>query len=460
MVSVIKFPEIPTIPVAGDFQSYLVAPKGKNKIDTALNTIIETFESEQFRSAAFAARMISSAFSINRNALPTGASVEVVNGAKEASSIAGTISDAFTILNGAGAVASLIRNMRKKNVKKEDQPIRKLEMFRSFIQIITTVTSFLTILDRFKVIELANITKQMGTIPVIGEGLARALPASVVFSVFGIISSEITIIISLLKIQKSKAGVDRATAKIKQAWNKPVDADFAHKRIEHIVYKQEDALKKAEKIKGEIEKMEPVLKAHEQKYEEKKEALQKVKDQLKTANKVSKFAGSLKEKIAFKHAKKEYKHEIKHYKKFIKEMKTLETTHHIRTEKVEKWEAIEKKFIDGTLSESEKADLEKMRAGKTAKWKAKKINHYWDIAKEVTVIALALISIAVSITSIALVIIFSGNAPAAALIAMTSIGLGLAAVSLMRSFYFKRIKKAPVNPVPVPDFRKIVKAEV
>lgn len=109
MVSVVKFPEIPTLTIANDFQPYLVAPKQK-KIDSLLSHILGVFGSEEYKTIKFVAKLISTAFSIQKNALPLDTPKEVFQSVKEASQITKTISGAFSVLGGISAVASLIKN--------------------------------------------------------------------------------------------------------------------------------------------------------------------------------------------------------------------------------------------------------------------------------------------------------------------------------------------------------------
>jgi hypothetical protein len=456
MVSEIRFPEIPKISISNDFQPYLAAPKAPSKIDKILNNVFESTESEAYKSASFFSKLITTVFSIKRASLPLDAAKEIADTAKEAHYIAQSVGDVLTVVSGAGAVASLISNLKKKHIKKEDRPIRKLEIFRSIMQIITTVTSFLNILDRFKAIELGNITKAMGTIPVIGQGLAQAFPTSVVFSLFSIMGSAATITISALKLKQIKGRVESATAKIKKKWNQPIDENFAERKIKRIITKQNDGVAKADQLKTQIEQMESTLQTKGQNYEEKKEELEKLKGELATANKVSRFMHSFKEKNALKSAKMDYKKEVKKYKRTSNEMEALEKTHKIRAEKGGKWEAIREKFQAGTLTEEDTAALETMRAEKVKKWKSKKINELFAVAKEVSKIALTLISIALAVISIALVIIYTGNVPAAALITMAVIGLSLTAAQLISKLYFNRIKKRDVESVAIPDFRTLV----
>lgn len=450
MVSEVKFPEVSKLPISPDFQRYLESRKAPSKIDKIIKEMADFPETEHYRSSQLLAKLVGTVFSIRKILNPTDA-------AKHASNIASTIGDVLSFLSGAGAIASLVQNLKKKHVKKEDRTVRKLEIARSCILIISSVTSLLSILDRFKVIELANITKAMGNIPVIGQGLAQVFPASVVFSGFGIAASGITITISAIRLKQIAKRVHRIGEKMKTWKKEPIDGTFAQKKIDRIITKQEDSVLKGVLLKSQIEQMESALQTKGKNYEEKKETLEKLEAELATSNKVSRCLRTLKHKNALKSAKASYKKEIKKYKHISNEIKELEKTHNNRLEKGEKWEAIREKFKDGTITESDTAALKKMQTEKVAKWKAKRINERWLIAKEVTKIALLLISIAIAVTSIALIIIFTGNVPAAALISLAAIGLTLAAVQLMHRLYFNRIKKKPANSVEVPDFRTLRK---
>lgn len=454
MISEIKFPEIPKIPLSRDFQSYLETPKAPSKFDKILSKISEFVLSETIQSSSFLSRLMKSVFSIKKNLIPKNAPKAVLDTAKEAQAIAESILDAFSIITGVGAASSLIRNLKKKPVKKEEQQIRKWETFRSFLQIITGVTSFLNLLDRFKLIQLATITKAMGTIPVIGQALAQAFPASVVFSLFTLTTSQVTIIISALKLEQIASRIQRINAKSK-TWNHPITGDFAQWKMERIVTKQKDVVQKAHALKTKIAQNESTLQTKGQNYEEKKQILQKLKTELGTANKISRFVRTFQQKNALKTAKMEYKKEVKKYKVASTEIKTLEKSHKIRLEKGKKWETILGKFKSGTLTAADSAALEKMRAEKAAKWKSKKAVELFAVAKEATRIALTLISIAIAVSLIALTIFYTGNIPAAALITIAVAGLSLAAVNLTRSFYFKRIKKKAADSVTVPDFRTL-----
>lgn len=459
MVSDIKFPNAPKeILISDDFKSYFEKPKGPSRFDKFLKNVFDAMESEPFKTASFLSRIVTTVFSIKRSTLPEDASRSVINAAKESHNIAQSIGDVLTIISGAGAVASLIRNLKKRNVKREDQPIRKLEMFRSILQIITTGTTFVTILDRFKAIELASITRGMGAIPVIGQGLAQALPASVVFAGLSIATNVVTITISALKLQKIAARIDRINEK-KQLWNQPIDGTFAEKKIARIVTKQQNVVQKATDLKTEIEKMESALKNKGQNYHDKKAELERLQKELETTNKVSGFMRTFKERSELITAKKEYKKEVKQYKLLSTEMKSLEKDHKIRLEKGKKWEAIHAKFDTGSITEEDTDALKKMQAAKLAKWKTKKTKELIEVAKEATKIGLTLISIAISVAMIALIIIYTGNIPAAALITVAAVGLSLAAVNLGRSFCINRIKRPPPNSVAIPNFRELQAVE-
>lgn len=82
---------------------------------------------------------------------------------------------------------------------------------------------------------------------------------------------------------------------------------------------------------------------------------------------------------------------------------------------------------------------------------------YFALAKQGTSIALSVFSIALTITSIALTIIFPGSVPVAAVIALSVIGFSATTLSLIKTFYFNRIKKKPSHSVTVPDFRTLLR---
>lgn len=459
MTSTIKFPEIPRQTISQDFQPYLAASKTLNEFDKGLNQVINFTQSEQLSTARFAVKNLSTIFSIKKNIIPSDAPAEVIKAAKEAQSVTSTFADVLSIITGVGNIASLIRNLRKKNVRKEDQIVRKLEISRSALQIISLSTTVLNIFDRFKVIDLGFITKQIGAIPVIGAAIAQAFPASVVFSLFSLMSSEITIAISAIRLKQMKIRIDRIATKIKKTWNQPLDENFAKKKIDRMVTKQKDVAEKAKALKIQMEQSHPILEAQGKNYEEKKAAFEKAQGELKTANKIVRCMRTFKERNALKSAKASYKKEIKNYKYQLTEMLTLEKSHSIRAEKGEKWEAILEKFQTGKLTESETAALDKMRAEKVAKWKSKKVTELFKIAKEVSKIALTLVSMAIAVSMIALVLIYGANIPAAAIIGIAMIGLTLAAVQLINKLYFNRIKKRTAGTVKVPDF-KTLRAEV
>lgn len=457
MVSEIKFPEIPKVPTSPDFQPYLSQEKSPSKFDKMLNKIqaLCNSEAETHSIARYITRIISSVFSIKRQLIPSTASKEVLESAKESLSTVQTVGDVLGIINAPGTIAGLIKNLKRKNVPEADKQVRKLEIFRSITSLIGTTSTVLNLFERYKVLELATITRQIGRIPVIGSGIAQVLPASVVFSMFSILGSQATIAIAAIRLKQIKERIDQATAKIKQLWNQPIDQTFAEKKIDRIITKQKDTVAKANNLKRKIGKMESTLQTKNQKYEEKKAALQKVEAEVASANKVSRFFRTFKQKQALRSAKASYKAEVKKYKQVSTEMKTLAATHKVRAEKGAKWEAIQEKFQAGTMTEKDVASLEKMRTEKVEKWKTKKVAELYNVAKQASIIAFALISIATAVTMIALTIIFPGSIPAVALIALVAIGLAIATAQLVSKLYFNRIKKRPVKSVAIPDFRAL-----
>jgi hypothetical protein len=445
------FPEIPKLPYPEEF-----APKKKcSKIDRALDKLAKFGDSEHLKTAHFGAEITSNVFSNISELVPKeGASEHIGHSAN----ITGTFTDALNILQGLESVAIIVQNLKKKGVKGFERTILRLDTAKAFVDIISAVGAIVGIFDRFKVFELAKITEAMGKIPTIGQALSAAFPVPVVFSLFSIVSGELTIITSALKIKKMVERVKRATKKIKVNWNRPIDGAFAENKGRHIAKKQETCLENGKKLKVELEQMEPCLKTKKGDYETKQEAYLKLKDEVKSANKISKLFRKLGPKRQMKGALGAYKKEIKKYQKTHDQLKTLEKTHELQGEKILKWQAIENKCKTGSLTDSEKTALETMRTEKIKKWKAKKVNEYWDIAHEVARIALAIIGIALSLASIGVIIAFTGNVPAAALIAMGTIGLTLTATHLIRNLYFNRIKKKKVESVAVPDFRTLAAA--
>lgn len=446
-----SFPEIPILP----YPDALAPKKQRSKADYALNKLAKFGDSEHLKFAHFASEIPSNALSNISELIPSDALKSVKDSATHNANIAGTVTDVLGILKGLESVAIVIQNLKKKGVKGIEKTILRFEIAQNLVDIIGAIGSVLGIFDRFKVFELAKITAAMGKIPTIGATLSAAFPVSVVFSLFSIVSCEFSIIISALKIKQIVQKVKRATQKIKVKWNQPIDAAFSKNQVHHIAKKQETCLENAVKLKGELEKMEACLNTKKEVFEKKQESYLKLKEEVKSANKVSKVFRKISPRRQMKAAKGIYKKEIKKYSKTHDQLKALEKTHELQGEKILKWEAIQTKCETDSLTDSEKTSLEAMRGQKVAKWKAKKVNEYWDIAHEVARIALALIAIAVSLTSIGLIIAFTGNVPAAALIAMGAIGLSMTAANLMRSFYFNRIKKKKAGPVAVPDFREL-----
>lgn len=439
--SISSFPEIPELP----YPEILAPKKKSSKVDYALDKIAQFSDGEPLKAAHFVGELTSNTFSNISSLLPKDAAQETIDHAGQSSDIAGTFADVLGILRALESIAIVAQNIKKKGLKGIDKTINRFEIVQAFVDIINGVGSFLGIFDRFKVFELAKISEAMGKIPTIGEALATAFPVSVVFSLFSIVSSELSIAISALKIKKMVKKVKHVNQKIKVKWNTPIDAAFSRNLASHIAKKQETCLQNALTLKAELEKRAECLNT-------KKDTYTALKGQIKSANKVSKLF----KKIKIKGAKGTYKKEIKKFSKLHDQLVTLEKTHKLQGEKIEKWHVIEEKFKNDTLTESDKAALETMKAGKVKKWKAKKVNEYWDIAHEVIKIALAIIGIAVSLASIGLIIAFTGNVPAAALIAMGTIGLTMSAVHLSRSLFFNRIKKKEVSPVEIPDFRELV----
>lgn len=439
MITNTNFPEIPKVLISNDFQPYLKGSKKPAKLNIGIKHYLNFVRSEPFKLTRYTPKVTSTALGIHKNLIPNDAVPEASKAIQEASKIVSTLSGALSLFSSFVSVISLVRILKKKEVKKEDQQIRRWKITKFSLDIINSFTSFLGILDRFKVIELAKITATMARISEVGNVFARVFSSSVVFSFFSITSSNVSIVISVLKIKKIWAKLSHAKEKIKKTWSTPIDRTLAEKKIERIPLKQEEGIARAKELKAKIEKMEPSLQTLGQNYEGKKAALQLKK--------------TFKHKIALKVAKMKYKKGIKKYKPVLNEMKALKKSHMTRTENGKKWQAILEKFQTATLTESETASLEKMREEKLHKWKAKKINELFALAKQGSKICLSLISIALSVTSIALTIIFPGAIPVAALITLSVISLAAATASLIKTFYFNRVKKRAFQSVSIPDFR-------
>lgn len=449
MIGISNFPVVPQLPYPKEF-----APKKKNsKIDWAFGKLGKYSDSEPLKAAHFVGEVISNAFSHVSSLAPKKISVSALRDAD----IAGTVFDVLGLLRAAESVATIAQNLRKKGLKGIDKSIARLEIVQGFVDIIGAVGSLLGILERFKVFELAKITEAMGKIPTIGQAVSAALPASVVFSLFSIVSSELSIIISALKIKKMVKNVKRDNQKIKVKWNQPIDAAFSKNQVSHIAKKQATCLENAKKVKGELEKMAECVNTKKADFEAKQADYLKLKEEVETAGKVSKVFRKVAPRREMKGAKAAYKKKAKKYQKIHNQLQTLQKIHTLQGEKIQKWQAIQNKFETKTLTESEKTSLEAMRMAKIKKWKVKRVNEYWDIAHEATKIALAVIAIALSIASIGVTLAFTGgNVPAAALIAMATIGLSMTAAHLIRSLFFNRVKKKAPQSVKVPDFRTAV----
>lgn len=449
MLAIPNFPIVPTLPD----QEFKAFKSRRHAVDKALDKLGKFADSEHLKTAHFAAEIISNAYSNISSLIPEDALKIVKEQADHHANIAGTFADALGLLRGLESIATIAKNLRKKGEKGLEKKISRLETTQAFIDIIGAIGSVLGILDRFKIFELGKITAAMGKIPLIGHVLRAALPCSVVFSIFSIVSSELTVIISALKIKKLLTGIKRTTQKTKVQWNQPIDGAFSENKKNHIAKKHSTTVQNAQKLASELEKMQEDVQTKNEELERKQEAYSKMADGIKSANKVSKFFQKLGPQHRVKLAKTSYNRKIKNYQKTHSKLQTLEKTHQLQSEKILKWQAIENKCKSETLTDSDKKALETLKAEKITKWKAKKVNANWDIAKEVAIIALAILAIAASLVSIGLVIAFSGNVPAAALIAMGAIGLSMTAAKLMHSFYFGRIKKKKVQSIAIPDFR-------
>lgn len=462
-----NFPQIPKLPYPEAF-----APKKKSsKIDYAMDKLAKFADSEELKSVHFIAEIVSNALSNISSLIPSEKaenkgpiSAEVIKEetpshgvaatAAQNANIAGTIADMLGILRGLESVAIIVQNLRKKGAKGIEKTIARIEIVQAFVDIINAVGSFLGIFGRFKVFELAKITEAMGKIPTIGQALTIAFPVANVFSLFSIVSSECTVIISILKIKQIVEKVKRVSQKINK-WNQPIDASFAKNQGNQTFAKQQLLVQNALKLKTELTQMEGSLNTKKEEFEKKQAAYLKLKKEVDSANKVTQLAKKIGPCQRLKTTKVAYKKKIKKYQKTHDQLQALEKTHKLQSEKIQKWQAIETKCNENTLTEKEKTALKTMRAEKIKKWKVKKANEYWDIAQEVTRIALAVLAIALSIASIGVILAFTGNVPAAALIAMGTVGLSLTAGNLARSLFFNRIKKK-VKAVDVPDFREIL----
>lgn len=404
----LQFPEIPKISVSKEFQTYLSAPKSR-KIDTAFNYFLKFTRSESYKTTRYIGKVTSLAFRVKKNM----ASLENLKAAQKASQIASTVTGALSLFSSIGSGISLIKMIKMKNVKKEERLIRKLKITKYSINIINSITSFLGILDRFHIIELAKITKAMGKIPLIGQGLVRIFPTSVVFSILSLISQPISIVISTLKMNKIKKRLKAAEAK-KKMWKGTIDKNFVERKIDRLASRLKEGIRKAKKLKTHIERMKPSLQALRQ--------------------------------ISFKTAKGKYKKGIKQYKEALNEMRMLKQAHHLRTENREKWQAIFERLESGSILESDKEALEKIKQAKVIKWELKKLHGRVAMVKIGFKIAFSVLSIALSIVSIALTIIFPASIPVSATIALSLIGINVSTASLIKTFYFNRIKKCqPIN---------------
>lgn len=443
MNEISSFPVVPQLPYPKE-----LAPKKKgSKIDWAFGKLGKYADSEPLKAAHFIGELLSNVFSHLKSLAPKKESAPAGHNAN----IAGTVFDVLGLFRALESVATIAQNLRKKGLKGIDKSVSRLEIAQAFVDIIGGVGSFLGIFERFRVFELAKITEAMGKIPTIGQAVSAALPVSTVFSLFSIVSSEISIIISALKIKKMVGKVNRATHKIKGKWSQPIDAAFSKNRVSNITKKQETCLENGEKLKVELDKMGACVHTKKEDFETKQAAYLKLKEEVKSANKVSQVFRKIAPKGDMKKAKGAYKRKIKKYQKMHDQLQALQKTHELQGEKIQKWKAIQNKCEAKTLTESEKKALETMRMAKIKKWKAKRVNEYWDIAHEVTKIALAAIAIAVSIASIGVTLAFTGgNVPVAALIALATIGLSLTASHLVRSLFFNRVKKKAPQAVKVP----------
>lgn len=135
----------------------------------------------------------------------------------------------------------------------------------------------------------------------------------------------------------------------------------------------------------------------------------------------------------------------KHHEAFEK-LTAVKKLHDAQLGKINRWNDIHEKIVDGTLTTGDTEALNKMSADKIAKWNVRKINLNLEKLKEGLGVAISAVVIVAMVVSI--VFFFLGIAALTATLALTALFLLISAAALSVHL-FKRYKKPkPTFSVP------------
>lgn len=365
------------------------------------------------------------------------------------------IIDSFKVLGIFKNIKTIVENAKgKEGETKSERAQRFLKIAGSTTGIAIATMTGVKLLDSFKLLKIASISKAMGVTSVASAPLRAALSFPVVFSVFEIVENAFAIANSSISIHRLNKTMDSAKLKAKQ-WKpvkpgstcgEPIDMIAAGK-LKNIPVKREALKVQAETV------LAPKMVEAGEKYTNAQTDYDKIKDK-----KPKTYCAKISRNASLKKAEIKLKRAARDYTQACKKFETAKGAFDKLGVKLERWQVIEDKFKSGFTKKDEDA-LSAFKAEKENKWKTKIKNITWNKVKEGLSLGMSIFLTIFLITSIALAIAFPVSLPLSAIIGLSVGGLLISVGFTVKHFLpklmdAKKWGKEPYKSVDVPELEK------
>lgn len=358
-----------------------------------------------------------------------------------------SVIDTIKVLSIFKSIKAIVDNSKKKDKETKSEKAQRILKIAGAVTGITVASmTAVRLLDGFKLLKIANISKAMGITSIVSAPLRAALSFSVVFSAVEIIENFFTITVSSLKMHDLNKKVKRAKERIdlwKKKSDKPID-QIAAGKIQALPDKRKALIDQAAILAPPVEETGV-------KYTEAKAAYDKIK---KKAPKKSCFA-KLSRQCSLKKAEAKLKRAGQKHTQACKKFDAVKGSFDKKGTKLKRWEVIADKFQADTLTKQDKTLLKTFKEDKEAKWKLKVKSITWDKVKEGLTLGMALYLTVFLVSVIALAITFPVALPAGAVLGLAVGGLILSSGFAVKHLYTKIMDsewgKKTHKPVSVPE---------
>lgn len=415
-------------------KDFIVAKSNPNKQPKAVKVLQEIGgHSNDIKIVSTVTKIVKGIFTILKGLVPGVAAFKGI------ADFTGTAGKGFKALGGVakpGDIADEAKKLANPNPVKESTATESgLKIASATLGIAIATMTALEIAEMTQILKIANITKQLGKIPVIGKGILPFVP---VLNFFEIAQTSVDIALAAIKMKKLDAAIAKKDQK-KAMLSSGITDNYAAGRIARLTLKQKSAALAVDALRPAMEKT--AVKAEElhKKFSAKKLDMEAASAKISTSKKIvqifKKIAYFFKHFIPTKIAEAKAKRAAKENQKICDQVEMLGKIHNNWGAKAGKWATIKERIETGKTSDKDKAELDAYRIQKMRNLDVKKIS--LNFAKKKEIVSISLSTAALVGLIAATVLFFTGIGALVATLTLAALFMLISIASLSNTLYTK-----------------------